>query len=256
MNKMTVLFLLVLIGGGCAVYGESSRIGYVVAPNGLNIRKKPALSAGKIVLIPYLDKIEVIDKTDTFSDVDGVLDYWLKVRYGNKSGYIFGGYVSFVEPVCRNEHCRDFLIAHYSSAKDGKCNGSILKLHDSFLKVSKLLGNPMSVSDYGGAELYVYKDVSIGLNNELPKNPGTIVYFYYDVMNDKISLQDLISVLGIPEINYDTHDCLWVLDYRFPNSVIQFMVKDLNNYVEFILVSDNKGGLKNNVFKPALEGKH
>ena len=67
-----------------------------LAISGLNLRDKPNINSNVITLVPYGKTVEIIDFTDNKLDVDNIKGHWVKVKYKNKIGYIFDGYLSWL----------------------------------------------------------------------------------------------------------------------------------------------------------------
>ncbi|TCI92740.1 DUF4419 domain-containing protein [Tenacibaculum sp. M341] len=69
----------------------------VTAKSGLSVRNYPSLKGKRIGKIPYLNKVQIVNKTQeslSISDEGKMIsDYWLKVKYRGRTGYVFGGFV-------------------------------------------------------------------------------------------------------------------------------------------------------------------
>lgn len=67
----------------------------------LNIRNKPGTDNTKVIYTirprdtdPVQSNVDVIAMTQEKETIDGKTDYWLKIKYKNYEGWIFGGYAS------------------------------------------------------------------------------------------------------------------------------------------------------------------
>lgn len=67
----------------------------------LNIRNKPGTENTKVIYTirprdtdPVQSNVDVIAMTQEKETIDGKTDYWLKIKYKNYEGWIFGGYAS------------------------------------------------------------------------------------------------------------------------------------------------------------------
>ncbi|MBK6995101.1 MAG: SH3 domain-containing protein [Lewinellaceae bacterium] len=108
--KNTILIIICL---GIYIAGSSAQARYQVgdslfvwAKSGLNLRIKPSIDAPKLTVIPYGNTIEVIDTAiQTLShsiviakpkEKDGfrLKGFWVMVKYGEKVGFAFDGYLS------------------------------------------------------------------------------------------------------------------------------------------------------------------
>lgn len=71
---------------------------YCGSVSGLRMRDKPDLNAGKIAVIPYGEKIDLLEIQDDTAEIDSIRDYWCRVRYDGKIGWVFGGYLFRNDP--------------------------------------------------------------------------------------------------------------------------------------------------------------
>lgn len=74
---------------------------YVLAPNGLTLRKGSLVSSEKITVVPYGATVEIltIPKSLTMK-VDNIKGGMFQVKYNNVTGYMFSGYLSkFPAPI-------------------------------------------------------------------------------------------------------------------------------------------------------------
>jgi hypothetical protein len=68
---------------------------YVAVKTGLNIREKPDAAAKVLDKIPYGTQISIIqnDEETVSLKTEGLLGYWRKVKYNDKTGYILDSYL-------------------------------------------------------------------------------------------------------------------------------------------------------------------
>jgi Bacterial SH3 domain len=68
---------------------------YVAAKTGLSIRDKPEVGAKVLDKIPYGTKITVVEYGAENKSIatEGILGYWQKVIYNNKTGYVIDSYL-------------------------------------------------------------------------------------------------------------------------------------------------------------------
>jgi len=85
--------LLLLISVGLAA--QQSGTMYVAAKSGLSIREKPDAAAKVLDKIPYGTKITLLRGDEELKSMitEGILGYWQKVKYNNKTGYILDSYL-------------------------------------------------------------------------------------------------------------------------------------------------------------------
>lgn len=91
--KKCFLFLLLLgsLQLSAQVYGTQ----YVAARTGLSIREQPDAAAKVLDKIPYGTKITIIQSDEELKSIvtEGMVGYWQKVKYNNKTGYILDSYL-------------------------------------------------------------------------------------------------------------------------------------------------------------------
>lgn len=73
---------------------------WVAAKSGLSIREKPSTTAKVLDKIPYGTKITLLNTEEESVSVitEGMLGYWEKVSYNNKTGYIVNSYLLPLPP--------------------------------------------------------------------------------------------------------------------------------------------------------------
>ena len=78
---------------------------YVLANNGLTLRKESTVKSEKITVVPYGSIVEVLEKTEKLTmKVDNITGDMFKVKYNDLIGYIFSGYLSkFPAPIKNSE---------------------------------------------------------------------------------------------------------------------------------------------------------
>ena len=87
--------LLLIVAFISFIATAQPRIGYVAAKTGLSIREKPAADAKVVDKIPYGTKISLLELGEEKISIvtEGILGYWQKVKYNNKTGYIIDSYL-------------------------------------------------------------------------------------------------------------------------------------------------------------------
>jgi hypothetical protein len=68
---------------------------YISATSGLKMRSDPTLSSNVLVVIPYQGKVEILEilKDTVPMEIQGRCGYWCKVKWGEYTGYVFGGFL-------------------------------------------------------------------------------------------------------------------------------------------------------------------
>lgn len=86
------IFLFVSIQSSAQLMGGMM---YVAAKSGLSIREKPEANAAVLDKIPYGTKIILLEFGEEKKSIitEGMLGYWQKVKYNNKTGYIVDTYL-------------------------------------------------------------------------------------------------------------------------------------------------------------------
>ncbi len=72
---------------------------YVYAYNGLNLRAEPSTSAPVVEKLDHADEVEVLQVVPERKEIDFRNSHWIEVSAYGKKGYLFGGYLSAVEPM-------------------------------------------------------------------------------------------------------------------------------------------------------------
>jgi hypothetical protein len=92
---MRKLFLLSLLFISFGIAAQQAGTMYVAAKSGLSIREKPDAAAKVLDKIPYGTKITLIQDTAELKSIttEGIVGYWQKVKYNNKTGYILDSYL-------------------------------------------------------------------------------------------------------------------------------------------------------------------
>jgi len=111
-----IFFSLVAVSTGAQpiAFSKIYKPGYnlfVFAPSGLSLRDKPDLKGARIKLVPY-GKYVIVQKDEnapvpiTNENIEG---HWVKVKYEDKVGYLFDGFLSRLYPVRENETIETYL---------------------------------------------------------------------------------------------------------------------------------------------------
>lgn len=108
---LSVLFIIIDIPLSAQGWREyDTKILYVYAPSGLNMREGPTVSHGKITKIPYGAKVELVVKSSEQNlKVDGLPGGMAKVMYEGYTGYTFDGYLSQFQPPKEGTSFKDYL---------------------------------------------------------------------------------------------------------------------------------------------------
>jgi hypothetical protein len=92
MKKIILLPLLIV-----SLFAAAQQSGtmFVAAKSGLSLREKPDADSKVLDKIPYGTKISILSSTEELKSTttEGILGYWQKVKYNNKTGYILDSYL-------------------------------------------------------------------------------------------------------------------------------------------------------------------
>lgn len=67
---------------------------YIYAYSGLKLRATPGSEGEILKVIPYGDKVTVIEQSDKKDLIEWMSGHWVKVSHDETEGYIFGGFIS------------------------------------------------------------------------------------------------------------------------------------------------------------------
>jgi hypothetical protein len=71
--------------------------GIIIAKSGLSLRDSPNIDGVKQASIPFEYEVEIVDMNGPISTIDNITGHWLKVKYNQYEGWVFGGYVDVTE---------------------------------------------------------------------------------------------------------------------------------------------------------------
>jgi len=76
---------------------------YNYALSGIKLREDKNLDSKILINIPYGEKVIVLNETLDYFEIDNIIGNWVKIRYKDIEGYVFGGYLS-VLPAPSRKH--------------------------------------------------------------------------------------------------------------------------------------------------------
>jgi hypothetical protein len=82
------IFCLVLIVTSKDISGQE------ISGDGLKLRTEPTAQSQTIRVLPFLTRVEILDKHESLIVIDGISSHWYKVSTNNDTGWVFGGYLS------------------------------------------------------------------------------------------------------------------------------------------------------------------
>ena len=126
--KRGIWFLLFLLAGYAqfqvlfpVTYKKSDTLNVLATK--LNLREKPESKSPVIEVIPYGAKVAVMERTSVPFTSEGIYGFWVRVKYGKNTGYIFDGYLSVLP--APPENCKS--LEDYADRKFGKSGNKIEK---------------------------------------------------------------------------------------------------------------------------------
>jgi hypothetical protein len=97
--RIYLLTLLCLLFLGPKLMSETKKVKkyYVLAQSGLSVREEPALKSKKLGILKYNSNVEIVRETKKKNTFDGITDNWVEIKYNDKKGYIFSGFLCRVK---------------------------------------------------------------------------------------------------------------------------------------------------------------
>ena len=174
----------------------------------VKLRDKPNVESNVLTLLKIGEQIEVIDKSDSIMEFDGIDSPWYKVKTNNNVGFVLGNLISL------DKATNGSLIYLISLKKDGPklfAKTRVLESGSNFTEnVSQLMTGEFSVRASGNNGLENIKSVfeidylaeSCGVN-------GGGIYLFYDG-------ESLIKAIDYTQVA--DADAYWYIEeYIFPN---------------------------------------
>ncbi len=112
-NGLMLIVTLLVIGIGAQnaqaqnIKIESGDTLYVCAYNGLNLRDTASTKADVITKLDHADEVRVLQVMSKNLELDHRNSYWVKVESEGYTGYLFGGYLTAVEPLVLTSYSFD-----------------------------------------------------------------------------------------------------------------------------------------------------
>ncbi len=172
--KKAALFLSVLLMIAVSVVAEDTTFepGQAkVTASVLNVRNIASSGGTVIATLKRGDLIDVIEKSQHPSEIDGVSDYWYKIKLPkNKTGWVFGQYISFelnLESGLRwksstpdsSQKFTSIAITDSGMIMVGSKSGNIFISNDNGKNWKKVLPQALGVSISSIRSIYVSKNV-------------------------------------------------------------------------------------------------
>ena len=132
-----IIMLLILSNSAINAETVASKDKYVSATTGLNLRLGPDKSSKLISVIPFGTKVTVEKSEDKEIFLDGRYGKWMNIKYGNKTGWVFGGFLCDFEPDTIIKHATDYYMKKYNENE----LSSNSEESDEKISIKDILGN-------------------------------------------------------------------------------------------------------------------
>lgn len=95
-RKILLLFIIELIPSGLFASSWFFEIGskYHILQYRANVRIEPTRNSEIVAILSLNDAIEIIEESNIVETINGITAYWYKIKYGNITGYTFGGNIA------------------------------------------------------------------------------------------------------------------------------------------------------------------
>ena len=70
---------------------------HYIFENKVNIRTAPNLNSDIIIQVQIGDLVKIIERSEIRQELYGLMAYWYKIKYTDKIGYLWGGFISTIE---------------------------------------------------------------------------------------------------------------------------------------------------------------
>jgi len=103
-NVMMLVIAIMMMGFATPSNAQQLRFDvgdtlYVCAYNGLNMRASASVGSVVVLKLDHADRVEVLEVVPDHVEIDHRRSTWLKVEADGYEGYLFGGYLSNIEPM-------------------------------------------------------------------------------------------------------------------------------------------------------------
>lgn len=88
--RSLLLIVILMIAASCT----RSEDWYVTAPSGLILRDAASTAGAQKALIPFRERVTVLEKADTVEQIAGKQGPWFRVTHGPHTGWVFSGFLS------------------------------------------------------------------------------------------------------------------------------------------------------------------
>ncbi|HPV43584.1 MAG TPA: SH3 domain-containing protein [Spirochaetota bacterium] len=228
---LVLLTIFIFNSSECKMITNS--IKYVIAKNGLILRKSPNAKGEQIYKIPYNAPVEVIDIKSEKEIINGISASWYKIKYHNFNGWVFSGYLSEKYDSDILIEKKKFLNLIYKSSANGDSYiNKKIKLDMTLKDIENILGKPKGKDNSEWGTVYSYNEIYVHFPdyphelNELSK----AIEFQIPIGRFNISYDDIILILGKPDlIKFNEQERIWDFYYKTGENALQFCSKSFED---------------------------
>ena len=191
MKKTIFIILIISIANFCSSQELEYSIGdtlSIFTKSGLNLRKLPNKESEIITKINFGNKLQIAELTINNETIEGRNGNWIKVKYEDKEGYLFSGYLTKLQ-VNKIDISKFVCYEHYG----------FLSWIESIIKEEELINS---------------RERRFGYNNIDYKSGETITWEFYSkgtVVTTNFGYENYLYTVETFEITLN--DCLNYLDY-------------------------------------------
>jgi hypothetical protein len=96
-NIPIFLFLSFYVFAIFSILSGNENVARVIAQSGAKIRSQPNLKSEKLKVLNFGTEVSILSKSKNQDSIEGVSDYWYKIKDGNIEGWVFGGLLQISE---------------------------------------------------------------------------------------------------------------------------------------------------------------
>ena len=139
-----MLFLVSSKNALIAAEIDESKIKYVAAKSGLNLRSEPGKTSKIVTLIPFGAKVTIEKSEGSEIFLDGRYGRWVNVKHADKTGWVFSGFLCDFEPNTIKKPAADFYRDYFRKLADSEKDKWLSK---EYRELTKIKDNQISVKN-------------------------------------------------------------------------------------------------------------
>lgn len=142
MKKKIIFFLFITFFLFFATMNlQASNIKFVSTKAGLNLRTSPNKSANAVELLPYGVTVSIVKETGNETFINGRYGKWVNIKAGNKTGWVFSGFLCDFKPDSIIKLAADYYRKKYSEDEYLKRYDEYIKFSDDKVSVVEIIDN-------------------------------------------------------------------------------------------------------------------